>query len=204
MGLLVWLWFVRADIALLGIPWLMGVAIAYLPSFPSSGRWTRGGAIAAAVFLLGCGLAMGRWRCTLTTSILLGLTVVFFIWVLLHCATSPLPSLYVKVAQRSARSSYTLYLVHLPLLCFLKATLHLPRTAPNWHMILVSSALLAWIFAYAQLFYELFEKNTDKVRNWIMPYVMGEGSNRDLPIGPLPAGPIVASKNGTMVSSVFP
>jgi hypothetical protein len=32
--------------------------------------------------------------------------------------------------------------------------------------------LLAAIFLYAQLVYELFEKHTDQVRNWIKPYVM--------------------------------
>jgi len=204
LGLLIWVWFVRADIAVLGIPWLMGAAIAYLPSFPSSRQWARGLAIAAAVALLWCGLAVGRWRCTLTTSLLLSLTVVFFIWVTLHCAKSPLPPLYVKVAQRSARSSYTLYLVHLPALCFLKATLQLPRTAPNWQMAMVSLGVLAGILVYAQLFYELFEKNTDKIRNWIKPYVMGGGNPRGLPINPFPATPIVVTQKGTLVSSVFP
>jgi len=71
-------------------------------------------------------------------------------------------------------------------------------------MAMVSLGVLAGILVYAQLFYELFEKNTDKIRNWIKPYVMGGGNPRGLPINPFPATPIVVTQKGTLVSSVFP
>jgi peptidoglycan/LPS O-acetylase OafA/YrhL len=94
-----------------------------------------------------------------------------FIWILLHCATAPLPSLYVKVAQRAARSSYTLYLMHFPFLIFLVAAFHLPRQVPSWHWLAVSMGFLLGILLYAQLIYQLFERNTDRIRQWIKPYV---------------------------------
>jgi peptidoglycan/LPS O-acetylase OafA/YrhL len=100
------------------------------------------------------------------------------IWVTLHCATAPLPALYVHLARRAAHSSFTLYLVHLPMLIFLKATLHLPRAYPGWHAYLVSAGVLAAIVLYAQLVYEAFEKNTDRVRRWMRPYVMGRQAAR--------------------------
>jgi peptidoglycan/LPS O-acetylase OafA/YrhL len=105
--------------------------------------------------------------------VLLGLVVTLLIWVTLHCATAPLPSFYVRLAQRAARSSYTLYLVHLPLVVFLKASLNLPRMAPSWHAGLVSVGILLVVVVYAQLVFEIFEKNTAEVRNWMKPYVMG-------------------------------
>ena len=86
---------------------------------------------------------------------------------MLHCATAPLPVSYVHLARRAAHSSYTLYPVHLPMLIFLKASLHLPRAYPGWHVYLVGAAVLAAVLFYAQLVYEVFEKNTDRVRRWI-------------------------------------
>ena len=102
------------------------------------------------------------------------MVVAILIWVTMHCAIAPLPPVYVKVAQRSAHSSYTLYLTHFPLLIFLKASLHLPRVTPGWHMLLVSSGILVVIVLYSQLIYELFEKRTDRVRKWFRPFVMRE------------------------------
>ena len=97
----------------------------------------------------------------------------FLIWVTLYCATAPLPDVYVKIAHRAARSSYTLYLVHLPMLIFLKASLHLPRSLPSWHVSVISTGILVGIVLYAQMVYEVFEKNTERVRDWIKPYVLG-------------------------------
>jgi peptidoglycan/LPS O-acetylase OafA/YrhL len=77
------------------------------------------------------------------------------------------------MARRAAHSSYTLYLVHLPMVIFLKATMHLPRAYPDWHAVLVAAGVLAVIVLDAQLVYEVFEKNTDRVRHWLRPYVMG-------------------------------
>ncbi|MFP5207650.1 MAG: hypothetical protein ACLGRW_00005, partial [Acidobacteriota bacterium] len=100
------------------------------------------------------------------------------IWVMIHCATAPLPSTYMHLAQRSARSSYTLYLVHLPLVIFLNTLLHLPRAVPSWHVIAVSATLLFGVLRYAQLVYETFEKNTEKVRAWIKPHVISRPLGR--------------------------
>jgi peptidoglycan/LPS O-acetylase OafA/YrhL len=173
LALVAWGLFVGSNIALLGIPWLMGVLIFYLPKFPARRPWTRGLAIAAALAAVGGGLIVGKMWHSIIADLLLGLVVTLLIWITLHCATAKLPSTYVRAAQRSARSSYTLYLVHVPLLMFLKALLSLPRALPGWHVCLVSLGLLAIILVYAQLVYEVFEKNTDRVRNWIKPYAMG-------------------------------
>lgn len=174
LGLLALGWFVGASIALLGIPWLMGVLITVLPPFPAVRPWTRGLAIVSALALLGGGLALGKaLDFSLFPNVILGLVVTFLIWVTLQCATAPLPAVYVRVAKRAARSSYTLYLVHLPMLIFLKAWLHLPRALPSWHVCAISSGILVGILLYAQVVYELFEKNTERVRDWIKPYVLG-------------------------------
>ncbi len=167
-------WFVGSSIALLGLTWLMGALITFLPAFPARRPWTRRLAIVLALAVFGAGLVLSKLLGTLSADLVLGLAVTAMIWVTLKCATAPLPAFYVRAARRAAHSSYTLYLVHLPLLIFLKATLHLPRAYPGWHVYLVAAGVLAAILLYAQLVYEAFEKNTDRVRRWIRPYVMSQ------------------------------
>ena len=174
LGLITWSWFVGREITLLGIPWLMGVLIGYLPEFPARGRALRAVAVSASLLLLAIGLIFARWLHSIAGDIGLGVIVTFFVWVTLHCAKSSLPSAYVRVARRAARSSYTLYLVHLPLLIFLKASLHLPRALPGWHVLLVSIGVMAVLLLYAQVVYQVFERNTDSLRKWLKPYVLGK------------------------------
>ena len=113
----------------------MGALITFLPAFPARRPWTRGLAIVLALALFGAGLVQSKLLDSLSSDLVLGLAVTAMIWVTLHCATAPLPAFYVHVARRAAHSSYTLYLVHLPMLIFLKATLHLPRAYPGWHVL---------------------------------------------------------------------
>ena len=173
LGLLAWGWFVGLSVFLLGLTWLMGASINFLPAFPARGRWTRGLAIVLALVLFAAGLVESKLLGSIPSNLILGLAVTAMIWVMLYCATAPLPAFYVHIARRAAHSSYTLYLVHLPMLIFLKAALHLPRAYPGWHAYLVGAGVLAAIVLYAQLVFEAFEKNTDRVRRWIRPYVMG-------------------------------
>jgi peptidoglycan/LPS O-acetylase OafA/YrhL len=110
---------------------------------------------------------------SLAATLLLGVVVTLLIWVTLRCAKGPLPSGYVWLARRAAHSSYTLYLVQMPMLIFLKASLHLPRAVPNLRGFMVGIVVLVAILLYAQLLYELFEKNTHRVREWLAPCVLG-------------------------------
>lgn len=155
----------------LGIPWVTGALIAYLPPFPASRPWVRRSAIALALLLFAAGLQFDGPH-PIVADPAFGVAVAFLIWVILHCATAPLPSWYVRLAHRAARSSYTLYVVHFPLLVFLKSSLHLPFAAPGWHGFLVGAAVLLVVLIYAQLIYELFEKHTDQLRNCLKPFVM--------------------------------
>jgi peptidoglycan/LPS O-acetylase OafA/YrhL len=173
LGLLAWGWLVGLNIFLLGFTWLMGALISFLPTFPAHRPWTRGLAIVLVLVLFGAGLVESKLLGSIPSDLVLGLAVTAMIWVMLYCATAPLPAFYVLIARRAAHSSYTLYLVHLPMLIFLKAALHLPRAYPGWHAYLVGAGVLAAIVLYAQLVFEAFEKNTDRVRRWIRPYVMG-------------------------------
>ena len=169
LALAVWGWFCGVGIVLLAIPWLMGAPIGYLPPFPASKRWARWLALAAALASLTLTLAWGKLSHLDFIDYGIGLAAALLIWITLHCAKGDLPAWYVGLSRRAAHSSYTLYLVHMPLLIFLKAAFHLPRSVPGGHALLVALAVLAVILLYAQLVYMCFEKNTDKVRGWFTP-----------------------------------
>jgi peptidoglycan/LPS O-acetylase OafA/YrhL len=172
IGLVILGAFVGKTILALGIPWLMGALIVFLPAIRLRRSWMRALLIVAALALLGGCLILGKSRGTLASDLILGVAVTLLIWITLHCATAPLPKIYSRVARRTARSSYTLYLVHLPFLVFLKAVWHIPRSVPNVHSISISVAIAILVLLYAQLVYHLFERNTDRVRAWLKPFVV--------------------------------
>jgi peptidoglycan/LPS O-acetylase OafA/YrhL len=175
-------WFVGPDIALLGVAWLMGALIPYLPTIPAKRRWQRRIAIAAVMALFAGAIVFAALHKSVGIQLLLGVAVALLIWVILNCATGPLPSGYVWLAQRGARSSYTLYLMHVPMLILIKASLHLPQASPSLRALPVAMVVLIAVIVYAQIVYELFEKNTGRVRNWIKSLVIGTGTqfNRHL------------------------
>jgi len=163
-------WFIGLWMVIMGIPWLMGVILHYLPPLRARGALKRSAWIALAMLMLVGALVLGFVWNSLMSDLILGVIVTFLIWVILNCTASRLPSGYIRIAQRSARSSYTLYLVHVPFLVFLKAYLHLPNSISGWPKFAVSIALLVAVLLYAQLVYQLFERNTDGVRAWINGY----------------------------------
>lgn len=168
-------WFVGSGILLLGISWLMGAIIPFLPRMSPRSSWLRAVIIASAVAFLAGGLVLGKSHGgSLSADLILGVAVTFLIWVVLYCATAPTPQMYLRLARRAARSSYTLYLVHLPLVVFLKSVLHLPRSNPSVHTILVGVTIFFAVLLYAQVVYEIFEKNTDRIRSWVKPFVLGQ------------------------------
>jgi len=131
--LVAWTWFVGRYVAVLGIPWLMGVLLAYLPPFLCA----RAGLAARRFLAHGCWcwlhgdehwpyalsdarhfpeirLVIGKsWNLPIA-DLILSVFVTLLMWVTLYCAKGGLPRAYVWLSQRPARSSYTLYLVHMP------------------------------------------------------------------------------------------
>lgn len=205
-AVLAWAAFVGGYKLVLYVPWLAGVLIFFLPALTVRRFWARGILVASGIVLSLAGfmlkargllfpddsITLGRshWHPPIS-DIVLSPVVVFLIWVLLHCAKSPLQAAYVWLARRAAASSYTIYLVHMPALVFLAAWLHLPRAVPSSQSFPLRLALFAIVLLYAQVVYWVFERNTDKVRRWIKPLVLGKrhGENSEHAEQPaIPAG----------------
>jgi peptidoglycan/LPS O-acetylase OafA/YrhL len=169
LALLVWAWFVGERIMVFWIPWLIGVAIRSLPPFPElRSLWAQRAATGMAMAALAMGIFLSVSKQSWLTQILVAECAAILIWVVTSCATTPLPLWYRRLAQRAARSSYTLYLVHLPMLFFLKFVFHPPVIHAGWRLFTTALAVMAATLAYAQLVYELFEKHTGDARAWML------------------------------------
>jgi peptidoglycan/LPS O-acetylase OafA/YrhL len=67
-----------------------------------------------------------------------------------------------------SKISYTLYLIHLPIVIFLAATVFYGEPwKANFNGILLFCSLMIGIIGISYLFYYLFERNTDRVRKYV-------------------------------------
>ena len=161
-------WFVGHQIALLGLVWLMGVAIHYLPRIPVRSAMARGLMALAALACLAATLGWCKRTHSPLSDYVLGIAVTFLIYVVVNCPVSAAPGLYTRAARRLSHSSYTLYLVHVPLLVFLAAVLEtrfsIVRWQPDPRHLLYGAGIFLLVLLYAQLVWFLFEKRTDGLR----------------------------------------
>jgi peptidoglycan/LPS O-acetylase OafA/YrhL len=165
--LVVWGWFVGRTVVIYSILWLLGAAIHSLPPFPTQRPWARRGALAVALAVMMLSFIGMRTGPPWAMDALFGECAAAFIWIAASRAAGPVPGWYARVAHGASKNSYTLYLVHLPFLVFLKAMLHVPLFRPSWQSLLIAFGLMALILAYVRVVYLLFEKHTDELRSWI-------------------------------------
>lgn len=182
------LFFVHPAIALMGLIWLMGVAIHYLPPLPAGmSPMVRRALVTAALLLTVAVLYWTKRTHTSAANYVLGVAITALIYAILNGARR-LPSVAYRWSSHAlSRSSYTLYLVHLPLVVFLCAWLVPVRVFPAPRPILVGVAIFAVVFCYAQLVWFLFEKRTDSLRAWMKSRISRSGSlPREVSADPAP------------------
>ena len=149
--------------------WLLGVAVALLPlSIPS--RWRRAAmTISGTLVLLTMFLEIKLKPVLLLSDVVLGFIFSIFLWTVLHAQEPCDSGLYRSSAHGLSSMSYTLYLVHYPLLVFISALL-MPVWQP-WAITLVSlikvSAICIIVLSISWVMYYCFERNTGKVRAWL-------------------------------------
>lgn len=165
--------FIGRGMAMEGIIWLFGVLIYYLPPVRVREVYKQYLSVAALglLVLLAATLAKVSHNPFLKSDHFLGIVVTALIYVITLCPQVTGGSLYSKVATMLSHSSYTLYLVHMPVLIFLTAWLVKARSQPHGVWLLTAILVLISIYLYAQGVYFLFEKRTDKLRGLIKPWV---------------------------------
>ncbi len=149
--------------------WFMGAVVAWLPetSFGRSKLFLVGSSLLSLVLLaaarqhlihndyaadFGCAVA-----CTLA------------LYAILSLPSRPVGT-GGRVGEHAAGFSYTLYLVHMPLLVF--ACAKIIGNGPVWDLTAASSikllAIAIGVMAYAAVLWWCFERNTDKLRKWLI------------------------------------
>jgi peptidoglycan/LPS O-acetylase OafA/YrhL len=151
--------------------WLLGVLIACLPEcrwFNHRGMRVLASAVTLAFFLFALlAVGAGKVASAVQKDVLIATT---FTLVLLVLRSSPRRA--GRALRRSATAfagfSYTLYLVHLPPLTFLRACLTFETAwrpvATNWILLLL---ILTGVALYAYLLSRVTEAQTERLRTWI-------------------------------------
>ncbi len=168
-------WFVRGGILASFPLWLMGVLLCWARPAPNI-RWLRWLAW-TVLFTSLYGLPLtGRWG----TDNVFGIITMVCIWVLLGARDlAPAKSLFTRTARNLSRFSFTLYVVHMPLLMLLASqTVHNSRWIPSVHTLLVAGAVGLFTISCAWGIAAITEFRTDRVRSWMERRI---GLQRDAP-----------------------
>lgn len=153
--------------------WLMGVGVACLPlQIPPSLRKILTCATGLALFLamfLELKFPMPI-KGFFAADFVIGIAFSLFLWTVLHAQGNGVHRLYRAAAHTLSGMSYTLYLLHTPMLFFISALLF--PTGELWKLSPVSLVklfiVLIVVFAASWLVYSCFERNTARVRKWLM------------------------------------
>jgi peptidoglycan/LPS O-acetylase OafA/YrhL len=155
--------------------WLLGLAVKVLPPLPR----VRDGLmqmrnVGAAVLVVG----LTAFRHTSmferlagkvvleAGDFLVGLAFAFALAVLLADTRPARPGFYLRMARGSAHISYTLYVVHMPLLIFLRAWLNDgPQWSPAAGTWLAAAGVFAAAVGYAAVLWYCFEARTASIRD---------------------------------------
>ncbi|MEO7028970.1 MAG: acyltransferase [Acidobacteriaceae bacterium] len=159
--------FVSVSVLVLFPAWLAGASLHFAPRpmLRASFRWVATMLFALCFF---CEVPLKLHHPLLadySTAIATGL----LLWVLTSdLRVAPQHRFYVRASRAAARFSYTLYLVHLPLMLLLAGFLiHNSNWLPNALHLLTGIAVLIVVIGYAWVVATFTEFRTDAVRHWI-------------------------------------
>jgi peptidoglycan/LPS O-acetylase OafA/YrhL len=164
--------FVGKTISLYGLIWLMGAVINVLPVVKlSTDIWRRTLCFASIVAVLGFSFVENKmpWR---VADFMLGVCVLFMIYAILIDSTTRLYGPYRYLAHRLSASSYTIYLVHVPLMILIVVIGKHDRWTMSPQSVANGLLIFVIVFAYSQMIYECFEKNTSEVLALLRPWAL--------------------------------
>lgn len=193
-GLVVAIWLLLpAKVLALGAIWLFGVGAFLLHDKPATARivarWPVG---IAALLVMAIGLAASRIQTRIDLDYIVGAA---FAAALPWLARAPAASaLYRRVGFALSEMSYTLYLVHFPLLAWIYFSFVAPRQwTPGAGSLATLAALLGAVMLYAAGIWWLFERNTARVRATVARLMRRPGAGR----GGMSIGREVRAKGAT-------
>ncbi len=174
-------WFIGKDILLLFPLWLLGTLLAVVPA-PRSGPAIR---ILAAVLYCPLLFFLAKTHVVqgVASDYLLGAATFVLIWLLLGAKSAAPENAGVHLARVGARFSYTLYLVHVPLLVLLTALIAgESRWQPDARHLIYGFGALLLAIGYSYAVACATEFRTDKVRGWVERRVLGKALRSKEPV----------------------
>ncbi len=158
-------WLVRKSILIYFPIWLIGVLSYYLPKTKHPKSIKRAFLIASSVlFCLDLLSTKQYWSNSIASDYVLSGCFALFLYSLLN-RTTTIGERYSRLSHGLASSSYTLYVVHLPLLVFLEVWIGKRWVPTPLHLVLTLGIVYTdWL--YARGIYRLFEARTPTVRQW--------------------------------------
>lgn len=173
--------------------WLLGAGLAYLPRwvFLNDHPRLRHGLLIVATGVFVAALCAARFKFVpyqLGSDYLVGITFALVVYLLLHIPKKSAGGWYAFAARHLAGMSYTLYLVHVPVLAFAVAMLGLDqRWQPTAVTFAYAGGLTLAVMLYAWVISQLTEARTESFRqvfvrlaNRIYPSAQSaEASSRD-------------------------
>jgi peptidoglycan/LPS O-acetylase OafA/YrhL len=176
---------VGSTISLYFVVWLLGVVVYIAPLFkPLESRFVWH--VCVAVSLGACVLWMtvvnsfGRETGDLVTGFLFAPVI----YLVVHAPRRRLDDRETRLgtaASRLAAFSFTLYLVHLPLLVFIRAGLQYRGAAlwqPSVAHLMIAAAMVVGVVLVAFVVSLLTEAQTDRVRMWVSRVIREPGTHR--------------------------
>jgi peptidoglycan/LPS O-acetylase OafA/YrhL len=147
--------------------WLAGVLVLKLPGRPLSVRMRWMAALLYVPIVVACA-HFGRHVPILVSDYLLAVATAVLLWIFMSGTSVAPANNTVRTIRFLARGSFSLYVVHMPLLAFIAAYLvGNSRWQPTPIHLLMGSTILALTLVYAFLVAYFTEFRTDRVRRYI-------------------------------------
>jgi peptidoglycan/LPS O-acetylase OafA/YrhL len=167
------LFFLPRSIICQGFAWVLGAAVFYL----QQKRWAIR-CFSSPLFLFGsiilAGLILVVSRMGMLGDLFDPVLGLSFVPLVAACSVrAGSHGIYIKLSAAASEFSYTLYLVHFPIMAFLFFIFMPGRQLPlNPLSIGVFSAVLVLVTLYASAIWWCFERRTDNIRNIIESYLL--------------------------------
>lgn len=188
---------VGPTVALYGIIWLFGVIARWLYSVAvidaKFRRWFLYGLVIGAFAYTG----VEKIYSPSIADFPLGIVFAAIVWLASLDARTASQGIVNTVIRRLSKSSYTIYLTHMPFFFFLAIVFNnQQRMKPSPSSYLYGFGMLLVAFIYTQLVYNLFERNTVAVRLWIRRRFKKDGPTvlKAIPLEASTAGDQVATR----------
>jgi peptidoglycan/LPS O-acetylase OafA/YrhL len=175
--------FVGGAISKYFLIWLMGAALQLIPSrIPA--KIVKVLVPAGSILVLGISLGLYylKWPMYLS-DVIEGIACILLCYVILHQKDQAGTGLFTKLSQGLSDMSYTLYLVHLPILTLICAILvsHGVLHGHDFKHWLILCGVAAVTLCISCGIYWIFERNSNKVRGYLLAQFVTKPANRAVP-----------------------